>query len=161
MNRSTALAAAFLCVLGTPVVWAHCEVPCGIYNDDMRMAMIAEDITTIEKGMSEIAKLSKEGAKDYNQIVRWVTNKETHAKRIQETVTQYFMFQRVKPVDAKNAAEHIKYLRKLKLLHQMAVRAMKAKQTTDPQHTKALRTLLDEFHSVYHDHHHAHEGHAK
>ncbi len=26
---------------------AHCEIPCGIYDDEMRINMIAEHITTI------------------------------------------------------------------------------------------------------------------
>lgn len=28
---------------------AHCEIPCGIYDDQMRVNMIGEHITTIEK----------------------------------------------------------------------------------------------------------------
>ena len=31
--------------------FAHCEIPCGIYDDEMRLKMIAEHITTIEKSM--------------------------------------------------------------------------------------------------------------
>ncbi|MDY6953871.1 MAG: superoxide dismutase [Ni], partial [Thermodesulfobacteriota bacterium] len=33
---------------------AHCEIPCGIYDDQMRIDMIAEHITTIEKSMKQI-----------------------------------------------------------------------------------------------------------
>ena len=39
-------------VILTAMIWgnnlfAHCEVPCGIYNDELRIAMLYEDITTI------------------------------------------------------------------------------------------------------------------
>jgi nickel superoxide dismutase len=28
---------------------AHCEIPCGIYDDEMRINMVLEHIATIEK----------------------------------------------------------------------------------------------------------------
>ena len=30
---------------------AHCEIPCGIYGDSVRIALIYEHITTVEKSM--------------------------------------------------------------------------------------------------------------
>lgn len=81
---------------------AHCEVPCGIYDDEMRIHMIKEDILTIEKAILKIKELSakkNKSPKDYNQLVRWIDTKEKHAKRIQEIVWQYFLTQRLKPVD--------------------------------------------------------------
>ena len=74
----------------------HCEIPCGIYTDSLRIALIYEHIETIEKSMVLINKLSNQEKPDYNQLVRWVTNKEEHAKKIQEIVSQYFLHQRVK-----------------------------------------------------------------
>jgi nickel superoxide dismutase len=121
---------------------AHCEIPCGIYDDQARVKMIAEHITTIEKSMKEILKLQGEKSINYNQLVRWVMNKEDHANEIQEIVTQYFMTQRIKS-DTKD------YSRKLTLLHQMLVNAMKCKQTTDLSHVMTLRSLLKEFEGLY------------
>ena len=65
-------------------VYSHCEIPCGIYNDSLRVVMIKEHISTIEKSMKQINLLSQESTVNYNQIVRWVTNKEEHAKKIQD-----------------------------------------------------------------------------
>jgi nickel superoxide dismutase len=31
-----------------------CEIPCGIYDDEMRINMIAEHITTIEKSVKKL-----------------------------------------------------------------------------------------------------------
>ncbi len=128
-------------------VMAHCEIPCGIYNDKMRVDMIAEDVTTIKKAMGEIVRLQGEKSINYNQIVRWITNKDHHANRIQKTVTQYFMIQRIKPEDEK-------YVEKLTLLHKMLISAMKCKQTTDLSHTENLTKLLQEFEQLYFSHEH-------
>jgi len=54
---------------------AHCEIPCGIYDDQMRIRFIAEDITTIEKAMKQIDELSAKVPLNYNQLVRWISNK--------------------------------------------------------------------------------------
>ena len=90
--------------------FAHCEIPCGIYDDEMRINMISEHIGTVEKSMNEIIKLEKEEHHNSNQLVRWIMNKEHHADEIQQIVTQYFMTQRIK-LDTKN------YDKKLGLLH--------------------------------------------
>ena len=36
---------------------SHCEIPCGIYDDAMRIDMIREHISTIEKSMTQITEL--------------------------------------------------------------------------------------------------------
>ena len=126
---------------------AHCEIPCGIYDDQMRINMISEHITTIEKSMTQISELSGQKTIDYNQIARWVMNKENHANELQHIVTQYFMTQRIK-LDA------AKYTEKLTLLHKMVVFAMKCKQTTDLSHVSTLRSLVKEFDDLYFDRHH-------
>jgi len=133
----------------TPTASSHCELPCGIYGDQTRFATLEEDITTVEKSMTMIAELSRAGEKNYNQLVRWVTNKEHHAGLIQECVSQYFMTQRLKPADAANPAEQNKYLKELTLLHEMLIYAMKAKQTTDRAHVEKLRSLLQAFKTSY------------
>lgn len=132
-----------------PAVFAHCEVPCGIYDDEMRFEMIAEHITTIEKSMKQISELSTAAEGNYNQIVRWVSNKDHHAEELQHIVHQYFMTQRVKPVDSSQGDDYDAYLNKLRLLHGMLVSAMTAKQTTDVTHIENLRMLKDAFYVAY------------
>ncbi|MFH1965988.1 MAG: superoxide dismutase [Ni] [Acidobacteriota bacterium] len=75
---------------------AHCEIPCGIYDDEARVAMLLEHTTTIEKSMREVKALENADPGNANQLIRWVMNKEHHANELQEIVTQYFMTQRVK-----------------------------------------------------------------
>jgi nickel superoxide dismutase len=123
-------------------VSAHCEIPCGIYDDQLRTQLIAEHAMTIEKSMKQIMELSKANPADYNQLVRWVTNKDNHATEIQHIVSQYFMTQRIKP-------DQEKYSEKLILLHKMLIAAMKCKQTTDLSHVNELRAYLKEFELLY------------
>jgi nickel superoxide dismutase len=123
-------------------VFAHCEIPCGIYTDTMRIQMIEEDCQTIEKSMEQIKTLNADPAANANQLIRWVTNKEEHANKIQEIVTQYFMTQRIKPGDTD-------YAEKLTLLHQMLIEAMKTKQTTDAAHVAKIRELSAAFAKLY------------
>jgi len=87
---------------------AHCEIPYGIYDDEMRIKMIKEHIVTIEKSMNQIMKIEKEKKHNSNQLVRWIMNKERHTDEIQEIVTQYFMTQRIK-FDTKNYEKNSDY----------------------------------------------------
>ena len=143
----TILAALLPLSVAISTVSAHCEIPCGIYDDQLRTQLIAEHATTIEKSIKQILELSKASPTNYNQLVRWVSNKENHATEIQHIVSQYFMTQRLKP-------DQEKYSEKLILLHKMLIAAMKCKQTTDLSPVSALRTHLKEFELLYFDTNH-------
>jgi hypothetical protein len=149
--KSTTSAAALVsifCISAlTPQAQAHCEVPCGIYNDENVFSDLYTNLATIEKAMTEINSLSKDPAKNANQLIRWVNNKEIHATKIQEIVIQYFLTQRIKTDEAntdKNA-----YVLKLTQLHQMTVLAMKCKQTTDLENAQKLHKVIDAFKTSY------------
>lgn len=132
---------------------AHCEIPCGIYGDSLRIALIYEHIETIEKSMNQINEISKQETPDYNQLVRWVNNKEEHALKIQEIVSQYFLHQRIKPTSSDNEEAYRKYTKQLELLHNILVFAMKAKQSTDLAHIASLREKVHAFEHVYFEEH--------
>jgi len=134
-----------LLVVTAANVAAHCEIPCGIYDDKLRASLIYEHTVTIEKSITKIAELSKQNPVNYNQLVRWVSNKEEHATMIQHTISQYFMTQRIRP-DAE------KYTDKLSVLHKMLQAAMKCKQSIDLANVQTLRSLLKEFEILYFGH---------
>lgn len=134
--------------------FAHCEIPCGIYEDTIRIELIKEHITTIEKSMNMIIELSKEEVINYNQLVRWITNKEEHAVKLQDIVSQYFLHQRIKPVGPDNEM-YKKYIERLTLLHELLVYSMKAKQTTDLSYIDKLNKTINAFEkSYFHTHEH-------
>jgi nickel superoxide dismutase len=121
---------------------AHCEIPCGIYDDSMRIEMLREHVRTMEKAMNKIQALNPEEPHQNNQLVRWITNKEEHAEKFQKIVNQYFLTQRIH-LDAD------KYTKKVTLLHHMLVYAMRCKQTLDVKNIEKLRSLIDSFEEVY------------
>ena len=131
------------------LAYSHCQIPCGIYDDEARFNTMAEHITTIEKSMKLIESLSAQEKPNMNQIVRWVNNKEVHADELSHIVTHYFMAQRIKIVSEGNPQEYKKYVKKLTLLHEMLFYATKAKQTTDTANVEKLKSLLNQFHESY------------
>lgn len=129
---------------------AHCQIPCGIYDDDARFAAIEEHLRTIEKAMTQIKALSADTNPNMNQIVRWVQAKEDHADEISHITTWYFLTQRVKPVDdSADRAAQDRYLKQLTYLHHMMVYAMKCKQTTDSVNVEKLHQAMQKFQGVY------------
>ena len=148
-HRLLLLCAAAATMLAATEARAHCEIPCGIYGDDLRFAMLDEDITTIEKSMKLIVELSADPAANANQITRWVINKEHHADHIREIVTQYFMTQRIKLPDPSDDMAVEAYKEQLAMLHKMLVYAMKSKQSTDQANTRVLHDTVHEFKEAY------------
>ncbi len=143
---------ASILILGYSQSFAHCQIPCGIYHDDLRFHLIEEYIETIEKSMVAIQELSKnKDPLSLNQIVRWIDNKEKHAEKIQNILWQYFFTQRVKPVDPKNAKAYKHYLKKLELINRLNFLAMKSKQSVDTKITKEMKKLLEEFEKLYYE----------
>lgn len=127
----------------------HCQVPCGIYGDQLRIQQILEDCDTIEKAMTQIA-VEPQDALARQQFVRWVNTKEEHAQRIQDNIAQYWLAQRIKPLPAEfDEAQRVRYFAQLTHLHHITVHAMRCKQGIDPAAVKALREAVHALSSVY------------
>jgi nickel superoxide dismutase len=144
--KKVLLALALVLVLfaaNRTAVHSHCEIPCGIYTDWARITLLYEDVTTVEKSMQEIIRLADPSKAlapvDVNQAIRWVTNKEEHCNKIQHSVAQYFLTQRIKPQPEGSGEAYTKYLAQLTTAHKLLVDAMKAKQQPDLAHVKSLR----------------------
>jgi hypothetical protein len=126
---------------------AHCQVPCGIYSDDTVLKDLHTHQATIQKAMEQINELSKDSGKNANQVTRWVMNKEEHATKIQDTMCQYFLAQRLKLDEMESDKDA--YLKKVVLTHKIIVLAMKCKQTTDVENAKSLHAAIDAFTKAY------------
>ncbi len=149
----TAVAAGLAVVNQTaPRADAHCQVPCGIYDDAARLKQMSEDVTTIIKAMNEMAKLAgSHDAQDHQQFVRWTNTKEQHASHIITTVSEYFLTQKLKPV-AHDADGYNAYLNQLAAHHAVLVAAMKCKQNADPTHAKALGQAIQRLQPIWDPH---------
>ena len=131
---------------------AHCQVPCGIYNDAARIIQIQEDFSTIQKAMTKIKELSQQqDATSMNQLTRWIMTKEDHASKIQKVVSDYFLTQRIKAKT--EGSEFDTYVKQTTTLHQILVSAMKCKQTIDEQNVILGIILIDQFVERYFDSH--------
>lgn len=125
------------------VVLSHCQVPCGIYDDPARIASLREDSRTIEKAITNITELTNAtDAQGKNQLVRWISNKETHASYIITTMSEYFFAQRIKPVEA-GADGYDAYLEKLARHHAVIIAAMQCKQHADQEYVTKLNAAID------------------
>ena len=130
--------------LSATIALAHCQVPCGIYGDQLRFQQMLEDEQTISKAQVTINELTggEIDAQAVNQMVRWTTTKEDHATRIQNTIAEYFLAQRIKP-------DNEKYTAQLKAAHGVMIAAMKAKQSADPATAKTLEKAIFDLYRAY------------
>ncbi|MEO0447836.1 MAG: superoxide dismutase [Ni] [Verrucomicrobiota bacterium] len=137
------LAGAVLFLSFANQAFSHCQVPCGIFSDQLRFEQMLEDQVTMAKAAAQIVDLAgKSDAQSLNQLSRWVTTKEEHAASIQATMASYFFAQRIK-----SSAE--RYDAQLKTGHAVVVAAMKAKQTVGEEEIAALKTAILEFYTAY------------
>ena len=139
------LLATFILVL-PQLLQAHCQIPCGIYDDFARVQSMREDAATVEKSIRLIIELAgKSDAQSQNQLVRWVMNKEAHAQKIIASISDYFLTQRVKPSQQD-------YAERLKKHHFVIIAAMKAKQNADLTVAKNLKESIEALSSYYPEH---------
>jgi nickel superoxide dismutase len=143
------LLAAMVCIpMLQQTVSAHCQIPCGIYDDNARVRSMLEDAETVEKSIKMINALSeKSDALSQNQLVRWVMNKEAHAQKIITTISDYFLTQRVK-------SSQEDYKKRLVDHHAVIVSAMEAKQNAEMSYVKTLVTDIKTLLQYYSDHDH-------
>lgn len=127
--------------LPTRVVYAHCDVPCGIY--DPKPAQIAA--ATVLKMVQKIVELDERkdmsvGA--FNSIVRYIWTKEEHARKCKEEIlilwTDFFK------------QEHLKMFPNL---HETFWKAAKLcsinKQEVSIEHAQELVTAVDEIAEMF------------
>ena len=128
-------------------IFAHCQVPCGIYDDAMRIIQINEDFNTIKKAMNKINELSINlDSVSLNQLNRWVNTKEDHASEIQNIISNYFLTQRIKETSPQ-------YNEQITTLQRLLVITMKCKQTVDTNNVRLGIKLIESFNNIYFDSH--------
>ena len=130
---------------------AHCQIPCGVYDDAMRVKMIEEHTLTILKSMNYISSNQSDLEKQ-NQVTRWIINKEEHAQEIQNIISEYFLTQRIKLKSDSKENKDL-YHAQLASLHNILLDAMKSKQNLDTNNTTSLLENLNKFVNLYFDEH--------
>ena len=134
-------------------IYAHCQIPCGIYDDKAAFAKMRQHVVTIHKSIDMINALSIEKSSEESlekrpshqqQFTRWVLNKENHASDLQHMVSDYFLSQRIASPGKRDRFLYKRYLEKLAASHQIIFYAMKSKQSLNLDHITELNTYIDE-----------------
>jgi len=148
--RRSSVVASRAKLFQTPAVLgarAHCQVPCGIFDDAARVESLKEDATTIRKAMVQIGELNgNSDALSFNQATRWVMTKEDHASAIIDKVATYMLAQRVKPelFETKTA-----YHEALEAHHAVMAASVKTKQVIDAAACDALDHAISDLAPMY------------
>lgn len=144
MPRLTAQFALLLALLISALnTQAHCQIPCGIYDDPATFKLLKQDVETLSKSVNELIDHSDDkGIQAVNQQIRWVMNKEKYADQIIFTMTDYFLTQRIKPSN-----KH--YQAQLEAAHTIILLAVTTKQTVDKEVVKKLNDAVDAFEKAY------------
>lgn len=76
---------------------AHCQMPCGIYHDEMVFDQVDQYIETMVKGLSVLTENEFKTLQDHNEFVRWIIQKEKASDEIAQVFLTYFLQQKIKP----------------------------------------------------------------
>ena len=134
-------------LLTNNTIFPHCQIPCGIYDDVLRIIQIKEDFQTIEKAMLKINDLSNNlSPLSLNQLNRWVIEKEKHSSKVQNIIADYFLTQRIKETNPN-------YIEQTTTLQKLLVLAMKCKQTVEKDNVEKALQLVSSFSTIYFDSH--------
>ena len=129
---------------------AHCQVPCGIFDDPVRVTLLKEDAATVRKAMVQINELSTSvsggEALALNQATRWVLTKDEAAGTLLTTVSEYMLCPRVKKELFEKNEE---YLEALAAHHGVLAAAVKTKQVVDAAACDALDHAIADLAPMY------------
>ncbi len=121
---------------------AHCQLPCGIYHDDLEFASLEQDIETLSKAIKEIKSSDADVALTLNQRVRAVILKDEYANRLANTITFYFLQQRLDPSKSQFPQQLSSAFKILQL-------CAKVKASVDAGLVSQLQNEIDHFKMLY------------
>ena len=121
----------------------HCQMPCGIYHDDMVFDQIDQYVETMYKGMTVVNDSKFSTVKERNETIRWICLKENASDAASEIMTTYFLQQKIKPGEADTA-------KKLESAHKLLFLIVGIKQNTDRQMVLNFSDEWEKFKDMFH-----------
>ncbi len=85
------------CIFSQAYLSAHCQMPCGIYHDEMVFDQVDQYVETMVKCISVLEDDKFKTIQDYNVATRWILEKENASNDIAELIMIYFLQQKIKP----------------------------------------------------------------
>lgn len=122
---------------------AHCQMPCGIYHDEMVFNQIDQYIETMYKGLTEIKNSKFSTPLERNNFIRWVMLKETASDEMANLITQYFLQQKIKPGEPDTA-------KRLVSAHKMLFELTAIKQNVDLAMIDNFADEWEKFKQMFH-----------
>lgn len=133
--------AAFICRTGS--LTAHCQMPCGIYHDEMVFNQIDQYIETMYKGITELKNSKFSNPLERNNFMRWVILKETASNEMANLITEYFLQQKIKPGEPDTA-------KRLVSAHKMLFELTAIKQNVDLKMIEDFADEWENFKQMFH-----------
>ncbi len=132
----TSLTAVAL-LLGLGQLSAHCQMPCGIYDDQMVYDQINQYYLTMFKGVKALENNKFQTDEDKNHFVRWVMTKDRLSDEVAMMITTYFLQQKILPIEDNNEL--------LKSLHRLLFLLVAIKQNVDIKIVKDFGNEWEKF----------------
>lgn len=122
---------------------AHCQMPCGIYHDDMVYDQIDQFVETVYKGITVMNESKFSTVKDKNEFVRWVGEKEKSCCEAANLITVYFLQQKIKPGEDDT-------VKRLVSAHNLLFLLVAIKQNPDLEYVKQFNAEWEKFKLMFH-----------
>lgn len=122
---------------------AHCQMPCGIYHDDMVYDQIDQFVETVYKGITVLNESKFATVREKNEFVRWVVQKENCCDEAADLITTYFLQQKIKPGEADTNTRLI-------CAHKLLFMLVAIKQNTDLEVVKQFNQEWEKFKLMFH-----------
>lgn len=132
-----------LSLLAAPMLHSHCQMPCGIYHDDMVFDQIDQYVETMFKAATVMNDTRLDSTQNANTFVRWVVLKESASNEMADLITTYFLQQKIKPEEPDTP-------KRLAAAHRMLNLLMTIKQTADVKYVKAFEDEWEKFKLFFH-----------
>lgn len=134
---------------------SHCQMPCGIYHDDMVYDQIDQYVETMYKAIHELEESKFSSPWERSQFVRWVMVKEKESDDAAKVLTTYFLQQKMKPDEQPETAK------RLAVLHKLLFLTMQIKQHIDIRCVKNFQENWIDFKLMFHNKDYECEMHKK
>ncbi len=135
------LTAAVLCYSGA--LSAHCQMPCGIYHDDMVYDQLDQYVETMYKAVSVLEDSKFSTARERGEFVRWINQKEIQSDDAARLILTYFLQQKIKPGEADTA-------KRLESAHKLLFMIVGIKQNVDKHFVEDFNDEWEKFKLMFH-----------
>lgn len=122
---------------------AHCQMPCGIYHDDMVYDQVDQYVETMVKAVAKIKDSKNNTPEARNEYVRWIMTKDRLSDQTANLITTYFLMQKIKPDDEDTA-------KKVVSAHKLLFQIVCIKQTVDFKSVSDFAEEWEKFKLFFH-----------